>query len=29
MNREEAINGWRRYSLRVMKKYNDDWNDGW
>jgi hypothetical protein len=29
MNREEAINGWCRYSLRVMKKCNDDWHDGW
>jgi hypothetical protein len=24
MNREEAVNGWRCYSLRVMKKCNDD-----
>jgi hypothetical protein len=29
MNREEAVNEWRRYSLRVMKKFNDDWHDGW
>jgi hypothetical protein len=29
MNREEAINGWCHYSLRVMKKCNDDWHDGW
>jgi hypothetical protein len=29
MNREEAVNEWCRYSLRVMKKYNDDWYDGW
>jgi hypothetical protein len=24
MNREETVNGWRRYSLWVMKKCNDD-----
>jgi hypothetical protein len=29
MNREEAVNEWRRYSLRVMKKFNDDWHEGW